>query len=276
MYICYVDESGHAGTKYLAEQPVEVLCGVLTDLTKLTKTQREHLSKLDTLGVPELKAKDAYRGRKDWSSIPPASRDAVFEEVLSWAVERRCKFVVSPIDAGRFHQRKANGCPIASRLEYPWEAGVFNILLGIQAHHRSKAKNKGRTLVICDELPEHSDRLLNLLEDDLSFTDGYLGYDAKKTKTARLDQIIDVPLFARSHQAVLIQIADWAAYVLQSHLVLSSYAGQEKYPGEGAKLARWAHQIMGATIPPKATCPKKKDALCSFFRSDVRPQGWAP
>jgi hypothetical protein len=55
MYICYVDESGHAGTKYSSAQPVEVVCGVLTDLSKLSKTQREHVRRLDELGVPELK-----------------------------------------------------------------------------------------------------------------------------------------------------------------------------------------------------------------------------
>jgi len=41
MYVCYVDESGHNGKKYNPKQPVEVLCGVLTDVTKLFKTQRE-------------------------------------------------------------------------------------------------------------------------------------------------------------------------------------------------------------------------------------------
>jgi len=276
LYICYVDESGHAGTEYLAEQPVEVLCGVLTNLTKLTKTQREHLAKLDALQVPELKAKDAYRGRKDWAGVPPASRDAVFDEVLGWAVERSCKFIISPIDAKLFYERKTNGCPLAARFQYPWEAGVFNILLGIQAHQRAKPNNKGRTLVICDELSQHSDRLLDLFEGDLSFTDGYLGYKPKKTMTPRLDQIIDVPHFARSHQAVLIQIADWAAYVLQAHLVLSSYGGEEKYAGEAAKLGGWAQKIVSAAISRRATCPKGKDPLSSFFNSEVRPQGWPP
>ena len=42
MYICYVDESGHCGEKYNPEQPVEVLFGVMLDLTKLTKAHRQH------------------------------------------------------------------------------------------------------------------------------------------------------------------------------------------------------------------------------------------
>jgi len=38
MYVCYVDESGHTGEKFDPNQPVEVLCGVVTDVTKLFKT----------------------------------------------------------------------------------------------------------------------------------------------------------------------------------------------------------------------------------------------
>ena len=45
MYVCYIDESGHCGKKYNPDQPVEVLCGVVTDVSKLFKTQRE----LDTI-----------------------------------------------------------------------------------------------------------------------------------------------------------------------------------------------------------------------------------
>ena len=276
MYICYVDESGHVGTKYSADQPAEVVCGVLTDLTKLTKTQREHLAKLDEFGVPQLKAKDAYRGRKDWASTPAPNRDAVFQQVISWAAERACKFVISPIDTRKFYDRKSDGCVNANRFEYPWEAGVFNVLLAIQVHQRAKRKNKGRTLVICDEQAEHSDRLLNLLEADLSFTDAYVGHNPKTSKGPRLDQVIDVPLFARSHQAVLIQVADWAAYVLQSHLFLAVFGAKEKYSGEAAKLAGWAGQILGSSISAGATCPKvKNDPLCSFYRSEIRPFGWA-
>lgn len=65
MYICYVDESGHCGVKEAPAQPVEVLCGVITDLAKLTKTQREHSELLTDLGIAEMKASDAYRGRKE-------------------------------------------------------------------------------------------------------------------------------------------------------------------------------------------------------------------
>ena len=68
MYICYVDESSHCGEKYNPKQPVEVLCGVFTDLTKLFKTQKEQRELLDILNknsIPasELKSADMYAGR---------------------------------------------------------------------------------------------------------------------------------------------------------------------------------------------------------------------
>ncbi len=67
MYICYIDESGHCGKKYNQQQPVEVLVGVLLDVTKLFKTQAEQQKILKTLKnanieLSELKANEAYRG----------------------------------------------------------------------------------------------------------------------------------------------------------------------------------------------------------------------
>ena len=49
MYLCYLDESGHCGKKYNPIQPVEVMCGIVTDATKLFKTQRQHQQIIDIL-----------------------------------------------------------------------------------------------------------------------------------------------------------------------------------------------------------------------------------
>lgn len=106
MYICYVDESGHVGEKADPNEPVEVVCGVVSDLTKLTKSQREHRRRLDELEVPELKASDTYRGRRDWARVKAERRDEVYGQVLQWATERHCKFVVAPIDCSKFFARK--------------------------------------------------------------------------------------------------------------------------------------------------------------------------
>ena len=87
MKICYIDESGHCGRKHNPIQPVQVLCGVITDISNLFKTQKEHseiIGILNDIGVPlsELKASDVYRGRNHWSGIAPEVRDKVFETIL--------------------------------------------------------------------------------------------------------------------------------------------------------------------------------------------------
>lgn len=153
MYICYIDESGHCGKKVNPDQPVHVMCGVLSDLTKVFKTQREHaaiLSELNKIGIPlsELKGSDAYRGRKHWCDVPAQMRDTLYEAILDWAADRSCKFVVCPIDSTTFFARKADGCQNSAKLHFPYEAAALNVLLAIQRHQQGKKNNKGKTVVI--------------------------------------------------------------------------------------------------------------------------------
>jgi hypothetical protein len=277
VYICYVDESGHCGEAFDPNQPVEVLCGVLCDLTKLARTQRDHQNLLDDLGILELKTNDAYRGRRDWARVSPDVRTALFDKLASWASERKCKFVVSPIDSDRFFKAKNNGCTLCGQLHYPWEAGALHVLLGLQRVQHKKSKNKGRTIVIFDEQTRHDARLLQVLEGDLSFTDGYTGYTIPPRKKAppRLDQIVDVPHFSKSHLAVLIQIADWAAFILNRMLCLRLYQKSESYAGETKALEGWYRQIENMSVPSRAMARPGSDPLCVLFRDGIAPQGWS-
>jgi hypothetical protein len=277
MYICYVDESGHCGSKFNPDEPYEVMCGVLTDFTKLSKSQREHDLRLRILNVPELKASDAYRGRKDWSSVPPAQRDTLFDDLLAWADERGFRFIVSPIDSDRFFDLKATGCATSNRFGAPWQAAAMHVLLSVQRAQSGKDNNKGRTVIVFDEEPGHDVALLKLLEDDLAYTDCFTGYEPpKKGFPDRLNQIIDVPHFSKSHLAVLIQIADWAGFVINKGLLLRVAGLPEKYDGEAAKFERWYRGIERLRIPPSFTDPpRSKDPLSMYFRTTVRPSGWS-
>src|SRR5690606_32809074 len=103
-------------------------------------------------------------------------------------------------------------------------------------------KNKGKTVVILDEQQAHDENLLQILAADLSWTDSYTGYKPRpkaKMQELRLDQIIDVPHFSKSHLAVLIQVADLASFIINSYLRLTCYAESEKYVGELAKMKAW-------------------------------------
>jgi hypothetical protein len=283
MYICYIDESGHCGKKLNPEQPVEVLCGVLTDVTKLFKTQREHANLLQLLkdnGIPlsELKAADAYRGRKHWTGIEPGIRDTVFQGVFAWLNERSCRFIVCPIDTRKFFDLKASGCPLSNSFNAPYEAGAINILLGIERIQASKKKNKGKTLVVFDEQNGHDENMLRLLSGDLAFTDPYTGYTPRpraRVQEPRLQQVIDVPHFSKSHLSVLIQLADWAAFVVNRYLLLTVYGEMESYVGELEKIEGWYQAVGGALVPHTAIDPPGKEDICLYFRQEVRPDGWS-
>lgn len=278
MYICYVDESGHCGTKFNPNQPVEVLCGVITDVTKLFKSQREHQALLSDLGLEELKSANAYRGRKEWQAVSPPERVALFEKVLNWASERSAKFIVAPIDSKKFFDRKAHGCPFSAHLEYPYEAGALNVILAVQRLQKNKARNKGKTIVIFDEQSGHDESFLRTIADDLSFTDGYTGYTVPKKgppKVPRLNEIVDVPHFSKSHLTMLIQVADLAAFIVNRYLLLALFGEAEAYAGEAARLKSWYEQIGANRVVHTATDPPGKDPLCRYYREELRPTGWS-
>lgn len=281
MYVCYIDESGHCGKKYNPDQPVEVLCGVLTDVSKLFKTQREldsifRFLRRKNIPLSELKASDAYRGRKHWSGVKPKTRDKIFELILTWAEERTCKYVLCPIDALEFFNKKQNGCRTCATLQYPYEAGSLNVLLAVERLHKSKKKNKGKTLIVFDEQHAHNPNLTKILENDLSFTDDFTGYKTKpqtKLQERRLSQIIDVPHFSKSHLSVLIQLADWAAFIATLYLNIKVYGQKEKYPGELDKITRWYKRIGKSLIAHTAIDAPGSVGLPAFYR-EIRPAGW--
>lgn len=282
MYLCYLDESGHCGKKYNPIQPVEVICGIITDATKLFKTQRQHQQIIDILnekGIPlkELKAADTYRGRKSWSKVSPKVRDNIFHLIIKWAEERSCKFIVCPIDSQKFFENKKNGCRFCQLFQNPYEAGALNAILAVQRLQKYKKKNKGKTQIIFDEQKGHDENLLKFFEDDLSFTDGYTGYTPKpraKVQPQRLNQIIDAPHFSKSHLSVLIQLADWIAFIVNRYLLLTAYKNAEKYDGELDKISSWYERIGKSLITHTAINPRGKDELCVYFK-EIRPNGWS-
>jgi hypothetical protein len=279
MYVCYADESGHCGIAYNPRQPIEVVVGVVTDLTKLHKTHREHAQIIELLkkeGIPlsELKAADVYRGRNEWRGVSPKDRTRVFDLLLDWASERSCRIVTCPIDSKAFFERKADGCENSTRLGFPYEAGAMNILLAIQRNHAAKLSNKGKTFVIFDEQQEHNENLLELLAGDLAFTDEYTKYAAKRNGPPRLDQIVDVPHFSKSHLSVLIQLADCVAFVVNCYLLLAVCGHKEKYNGELKVITDWYSRIGEAAVPAAAIDPPGKEGLCGYYK-EIRPSGWS-
>lgn len=280
MKICYLDESGHCGIKYNEKQPVETVVGVVSDMSKIFKTQKEHNTILDILttggiGSIELKAVEIYRGRKEWSKVNPEIRVKIYELLLQWAVDRKCKFILCPIDSDKFFKLVKNNDRIALKFQYPYEAAAFNSILAVQREFRNYKKNKGRTLMVFDEQKKHDENLLRLLESDLEFTDQYTCYKPKPRAKSdpRLDQIIDIPHFSKSHMAVMLQIADIAAFIVNRHILLNYYNEEESYKGEKDKIDNWYLIIIMNTISKSSLDPPGKDELITFYRN-VRPNKW--
>ena len=283
MYACYVDESGHCGVKLNPEQPVEVVCGTLIDLTKLTAAHREHnefvrLLRTKEIPLDEIKASRMYRGRGAWKGVDPSDRKDAMSSVIQWAIQRGCKFIPCPIDCEKFFKAKVGNCELAKTLTYPYEAGAMNVILGVQRTHKSKRRNKGRTFVILDEQPKHDSNLVKVFDEHPDLFDDFYGFKGpgrKKTNLPRrLDQIVDQPFFAKSHVSAVVQVADVAAYIVNRHLRLTCYETTPAYEGELAVIRAWYEQIIGAMVEHTAIDPPGKGSSASFYRS-VRPDGWS-
>ncbi len=287
MYFCYVDESGHCGTKHDPNQPVEVLVGVVSDATKIHKTNREHTNFLKTLlhqhsiEVTELKSAQIFRGRKEWSSVSPEVRKQVFRDLLKWVNERSCKLVVCPIYSEKYFQLKSSGNHFATKFHYPYEAGAMNVLLSLQRLKYGSPNNKGKTVVIFDEEGEHDKRLIKILSDDLSYTDQFTQIELPKKKekhkdVERLCQVIDIPFFSKSEHSQLIQIADLVAYVVSRYIQIKSFGMPQAFTDEFVVIEEFYSGIRNSLVPAAhINPPVKNDPLAEFYQS-VRPAGWTP
>lgn len=285
MYFCYVDESGHCGTRYDPNQPVEVLVGVISDATKIHKTNREHSNYLKALllqhgiVITELKSAQIFRGRKEWASVQADVRKQVFKDLLKWVSVRGCRLVVCPIDSKIFFELKTANNALATKFQYPYEAGAFNILISLQRLKYGTESNKGKTVVIFDEEGEHDKRFIKMLSDDLTFTDIFTQIKLPKRRATqndieRLCQIIDVPFFSKSEHSQLIQIADLVAFVVARYIQLKSFGISPSFDGELQVIEEFYIGIKDALIPSvHINPPVKGDPLAAFYQQ-IRPKGW--
>jgi hypothetical protein len=287
MYFCYVDESGHCGIKFNPEQPVEVLVGVVSDATKIHKTNREHSNFLKELlnkhgvEISELKSAEIFRGRKEWGSVAPEVRKQVFKDLLKWVRNRSCKLIVCPIDSSKFFELKKQDHELAKKLHFPYEAGSLNVLLSLQRMKYGSAKNKGKTVVIFDEEGEHDKRLIRLLAEDLSFTDEFTQIQISNSKKKqeeieRLCQIVDIPFFSKSEHSQLIQIADLVAFVVSRYIQLKSFNVVPAFADELTVIEEFYLGVKDSVVPAAhINPPSKGDSLAAFYQ-EIRPKGWTP
>lgn len=252
MKFCYLDESG------MGSEPFLVVAGIIVDAKRMHQTKAawaDFLNYLtDTVGqkVNEFHTRNFYRGRGLWANIDGSERAKIISAVLNWITSRKHHITFSAIDKTAFAANKEAGA--FESLETPWRAAAFHCILGLQKHHQNQSNNKGHTVLVFDREKNEESCLTKLVSDPPEWTNSFY---SKGSKPSALDNIVDVPFFVDSEQALLIQIADMVSFILRTYAELRSGATVDHYIGESNKIEMWAGQIFKRSIPQAMRYPTK-------------------
>lgn len=269
MYICYADESGQTGKVADPKHPFFVIAGVLINTYSMNKTRSDlaqivaALKKRTAVPFTELKGFDLYNGSGKWKSVEGNLRHVIYEIVLEWFVQRGHKVVLSAVNATEFFKLYAANDSFAKEFESPYAAGVFHLALMIQKTNQLIKKNKGQTLLICDQQDQFEAKASQMISEPPIWSDCYYGYQ----KGERLAMIIDTAYFVRSHHASFIQVADLIAFVARRHIEICE-GDTERFIGESAMIKKWFTLIEPLLVSKACRLPKTKGcSLVSFLQT---------
>jgi hypothetical protein len=272
VYICYADESGYAGSGSTANQPILAMAGILVNTYNIHRTQDE-LSELITLveqtgrRVQELKGQELYRGTGPWRGMKGEDRHGLYEALLQWLAGRPHRVLLSVLDNARAHN-------LISReygwVKAPYVAAGLHLALQVQRTNQSQKRNKGKTLLVYDQLGQHEADLSYLIADPPSDTDPYYGYMGGP----RLDQIVDSVYFVRSHHASFIQLADVVAFVARRRAELVALVRRARFPHERDRLDCWWKQLSPRLNRRSNALPPGDEGFVGFIKEAWVDAGW--
>ena len=267
MKFCYLDESG------MGEEPCIVMAGIIVDAQRMHVTKSAwneflaYLSNATKRTITEFHFRDFYRGNGPWRGIDGLKRAEIISAILAWIANRKHDITFSAVDKNAFDSRKASGefegVPTA------WCVAAMHCILGVQKYHQRERKNKGHTVLVFDREVKEEGCLSSLVLAPPEWTSSYYG---KKKKQAALDQVVDVPYFVDSRQALLIQVADTISYILRAHAELESGVSTETYTGERDRLRTWAGQIFDRAIPGPMRYPAKGGCAAAQAFRNIAPE----
>ena len=253
MKFCYIDESG------LGNEPYAVMAGIITDAYRMHVTKSDWdgllnaLTRLIGRPVPEIHTCDFYAGNGIWRGLAGDLRSRVTTSIFRWLNERKHFVICSAVDKSKYDEQREAG-RIPNEISSIWKCLGLHVILGIQKGFQSQQKNKGNTLLVFDDSKRETHQLADLIKNPPRWTDDY--YD-RDPRNERLDQIIDVPYFADSTHASLIQMADFASFFLRRYIEITTGAVPPRYEREGEKIGGWIGLLCQRHISTSATYPRR-------------------
>ncbi len=272
MYICYADESGQTGKVDDPAHPFFVMAGVLINTYSMNKTRGDLaqivaiVKKRTAVPFTELKGFDLYNGSGKWKATAGDVRHSVYEVVLKWFAQRGHKVVLSAVNATEFFKLHSANDFFAKEFESPYAAGVFHLALMIQKANQGFQKNKGQTLLICDQQNQFEAKASQMISNPPGWSDCYYGYK----RGERFSMIVDTAYFVRSHHASFIQVADLIAFVVRRHIEISE-GGKERFTGEALRIQSWYSIIEPLLISKACRLPKAKGCGLIGFLQTICP-----
>ena len=267
MKFCYVDESGFGGE-------LVVVAGVIVDAARMHRTKAawdDLLQQLDEESegrVSEIKGRELYRGNAYWRELDSGERTSLIEAIISWMVARRHDVTFGAVSSAACKLTRDQSGLDGFEQASDWTIAAMHLLLSVQKHHQKQKNNKGKTVFVFDNARPHQE-LTSLVLQPPTVTGQFY---QKQRRQDPLDQVIDVPYFADSQHAVLIQAADIFAFLLRLYAELHEGITTEKFPGELERLSKWIGQMGPVLLPDSVRWSMaSKDPCTEFFRS-IAPQ----
>lgn len=264
MKFCYIDESGKG------DEPVLVMAGIIVDANRMHKTKDgwaeflKYLSNEVNKKISEFHASDFYRGKGIWHKIDGNTRAKLISAILKWLEQRKHHITFSAIYKESFDSQKKNFYKISNE----WYAAAIHCILSLQKWSQQQKNNKGNTVMIFDRSKGESG-ITEFVINPPKWTESFYN---KKQNQEVIDQIIDVPFFADSKHALLIQIADMISYILRNYAEINMGLKTEKYQGESLYLKNYVDKIIKRTIPKVNRYPTKRNCKASQLFFEIAPK----
>ena len=243
MKYCYSDESGTS-----SKEPIAVMAGIVVDVLTMRPTKLAWDGFLVDLSrmaggraVEEFHASEFIPGNSPYRHIGPDERQAFVDRLLDFIAARNHRVVYSSVLKASYQAAYRRGA-IPDELNNEWRFMGFHLLLAMQKKYPSA---KGQTQYVFDQQERERAKFADLVRKPQDWSGEYYG---RLRKRPPLHNVIDIPHFADSRHAPLIQLADLVCWVLRRHADLSDAAANPKWGDEAAVYARWVEKIAARSI----------------------------